>query len=96
MQAAKQLKFQLSDELYNKYQQGYTYKNLNIGTLFSFGKLADDNFVSILSRKHVNVFKNDRVVIKACHNPMKRLYNTPLKLTTSRKLYHPANNKPSD
>ena len=47
MQAAKQVKFQLMDKLYDKSQQGHTYNYLKTRTLFSVGQLVDDVFVSI-------------------------------------------------
>ena len=49
MQASKGLILQLLDKLSDKSQRGYTYNDIKTGTLFSVGKLADNDCVSIFS-----------------------------------------------
>ena len=96
VQASKRVKFQLSEKLSGKSQQGYTYNDLKTGTLFSVRKLSDDDCVHIFSKHHVNVFKNGKVIIKGRHKPINALYNIPLQVPLSRRFCHPANNKPSE
>ena len=82
MQAAKRLKFQLLDELIGKAQQEHTCYNIETGTLFSDGQLADDECISILSLYHFNVFKNVKFIVKVRCNPINALYNTTLTPTS--------------
>ena len=78
MQASRRVKFQLLDKISDKDQQGYTYNDLKTGTLFSVGKLADANWVSIFSRHHVSIFQNGKIIIKVRRNPKNGVYNNPL------------------
>ena len=63
MQASTQIKFQLSDELSDKSQQGHTYNDVNIATLFLVRQLEEDDGIYILSIHYVNVFKIGMVII---------------------------------
>ena len=81
MQAVKQVKFQLSEKITGKAQQEYTHNDLKTGTLFSVRQVADENFISIFSKNHANVFKNGKVIIKGRQNLINGLYNTPLART---------------
>ena len=96
MQAAKRVKFQLSDKLSDKSQQGYTYYNLKTGTLFSVRQLTDDDCVSIFSERHSNVFKNINFIIKGRRNPINVLYNTPFAHTDEPSIPSSNQNKTSD
>ena len=78
MKAAKQVQFQLLDEISDKYQQGHTYNNLKTGAPLLVGQLVDENCVSIFTRHHVNIIKNGKLIIKGRQNLSNGFYNTPL------------------
>ena len=73
-------RIKISDKLSHKVQKGITCDDIKTGFLISSGQLCDENCISIFSRFHIKIIKDNQVIIEGRRTD-NGLWNIPLSNT---------------
>ena len=97
LQAQQKGQLLLSEHLSTKAQTTQILDGIAESSLISIGQLCDDNCITVLDKNEINIFKNNKCIIKGKRNKADGLWDIPLQPnphTTSkpsRELRHTAN-----
>jgi len=97
LQAQRKGQLLLSEHLSPKAQTTQILEGIAESSLISLGQLCDDYCITVLDKNEINIFKNNKCIIKGKHNKADGLWDIPLQPNPhiiserSREIRHTAN-----
>jgi len=78
LQAQRKGQLLLSEHLSSKAQTTQILEGIAESSLISLGQLCDDNCFTVLDKNEINIFKNNKCIIKGKRNKADGLWDIPL------------------